>query len=148
MGQKQKERRGGVLPFSSSLLLPLWFSLCLCTAVVQPVLAQPSEKRMIVIVVPGLRAADLTRPELSTLRLLAARGAIGWMNTRTARVPGQKRDPIEATYLTLGAGARATAGPYARVITPSTLARLKAENAKLDHPVHVGMLGDMLHAAG
>jgi len=103
---------------------------------------------MIVIVVPGLRADDLTRPELSTLRRIVSQGAIGWMNTRTARVPGQQRDPIEATYLTLGAGSRATAGSYARVITSSTLVRLKAENAKLDHPVHIGALGDMLHAAG
>lgn len=147
MGQKQRRRRSCKPSFSSSPL-SLCLFVCLCTSVIQPILAQTSEKQMIVIVVPGLRADDLKRPELTTLRRLATRGAIGWMNTRTARVPGQKRDPIEAAYLTLGAGARATAGPYARVITPSTLTLLKAENAKLDHPVHVGALGDMLHRAG
>jgi len=110
---------------------------------------------MIVLVVPGLRADDLTRPELPMLRRLVERGAVGWMNTRTARVPGQKGDPQEAAYLTLGAGARATAGPYARVLPPPSkggqggvLTRLKAENARLDHPVPIGALGDMLHAAG
>lgn len=110
--------------------------------------AQAAGRRMVVLVVPGLRADDLTRPELPTLQRLVERGAIGWMNTRTARVPGQKGDPQEAAYLTLGAGARATAGPYARVMSPDVLARLKAENARLAYPVPIGALGDMLRAAG
>jgi hypothetical protein len=121
------------------LVVVLALVVGLCTAY-----AQSHDKRLIIIVVPGLRADDLTRPELPTLRKLVANGAIGWMNTRTARVPGQKRDPIAAAYITLNAGARATAGPYAMTMTPDALSRLKSENSKLDHSVQIGALGDML----
>jgi hypothetical protein len=103
---------------------------------------------MVVLCAPGLRAEYLARPELPTLRALAQGGAVGWMNCRTARVPGQRREPEEAAYLTLGAGSRAAAGSYARVLTSPILERLKAENARLDHPVAVGALGGMLRAAG
>src|SRR5579863_10198445 len=104
---------------------------------------------MVLIVVPGLRADDLARPELPALRRIVARSAFGWMNTRTARIAGQHepRDPEEAAYLTLGAGERATAGPYARVFSPAVLQRLNDDNGRLDHPVPIGALGEMLHAA-
>lgn len=110
--------------------------------------AQSKPRSVIVLVVPGLTAEDLTRPELPGLRALAANSAVGWMNTRTARVPGQTRDTKEAAYLTLGSGARATAGPYARVVNAETMERLIRENARLDHPVHVGLLGDLASSAG
>jgi len=102
---------------------------------------------MVVILVPGLRAEDLLSRD-SYLREIVSRSAIGWMNTRTARVPGQTRDSVEAACLTLGAGSRAAAGSWARQINPDSLARLVTVNSHLDHPVSVGLLGDMLHAAG
>lgn len=133
-------------------LLICCLQACLSLLLALPAAAQPTKDRqMVILVVPGLRADDLARPQrpaLENLRYLVSQSAVGWMNTRTARVPGQKRDPQEAAYLTLGAGARATAGPYARVITADTLARLKAENARLDHPVQVGALGETLRRAG
>jgi hypothetical protein len=100
-----------------------------------------------VILVPGLRADDLSRPEITTLREIVARSAVGWMNVRTARVPGLSREPAEAAYLTLGTGSRASSGSYARQITADSLVRLRIANSRLDHPVNVGLLGDMLQEA-
>src|SRR5579871_1045972 len=67
---------------------------------VNAVAAQTSGTQMVIIVVPGLRADDLARPELPTLRRIVARSAFGWMNTRTARIAGQSdpHDPEEAAY--------------------------------------------------
>lgn len=103
---------------------------------------------VIIILVPGLRADDLTSSAAGGLANLARQGAIGWMNCRTARVPGQREEPQEAAYVTLGAGSRATAGPYARTITSDSLARLRFENGRLDHDVQVGLLGDIIRDAG
>ena len=109
---------------------------------------QAQKRNVVVLVIPGLKASDLRRPELSSLRTFAANSAIGWMNTRTARVAGQAKDPEEAAYVTLGSGSRAKAGAYARVVNAETLNRLQRENAELDHSVHVGLLGDLLRSAG
>ncbi len=90
------------------------------------------------------------RPELPSLRALVPKSAVGWMNMRTARIPGERSgaDSEEAQYLTLGAGARAAAGPWARENNSVSLERLKRENLRLDHPVQIGALGESLKGAG
>ena len=67
--------------------------------------------KLVILIVPGLTAADIRSDKLSELRRLASESAVGWMNCRTARVPGQTREPEESAYLTLGAGSRGTAPP-------------------------------------
>lgn len=103
--------------------------------------AHRGQRRCVVIVVPGLRADDLSRAEMPLLRKIVSRGAVGWMNTRTARVARVTRDPIDAAYLTLGAGARAAGGG-------ETVDSVHARNLRLDHSVQIGELGDLLRAAG
>jgi len=118
--------------------------------------------RVVALIVPGLRADDLTRPEVPTLRRLMMQGASGWMVCRAARVTDTRllrpdgRETTASLLLTLGAGARAVTGPEAAALTDPTSSpaaqmaareRLKARNARLAYPVPVGALGDTLHAA-
>src|SRR5438094_9868 len=108
------------VPYRISIAVLRVFLLCsiLVVPIASQVAAQTTPRSpVIIILVPGLRADDLTRPESRGLRQLASQGAVGWMNCRTARVPGQSEESEEAAYVTLGAGARATAGPYARMFT-------------------------------
>src|SRR5438105_4336 len=72
---------------------------------------QTAPPRVVVAVVPGLRAEDLTRPEAPALGQLVRAGASGWMVCRAARTGANGRDSEEALALTLGSGARAAAGP-------------------------------------
>jgi hypothetical protein len=130
--------------------LTLLFSLvCACTffpyATAQTAAKPP--KHIILLVVPGLTEADL-RSMSEDLDTLLGPAAFGWMNCRTARIPGQKGDPYAAACLTLGSGARATAGEWAEKPGPLTWERIQRENAKLDHPVPIGALGRVAKLAG
>lgn len=108
----------------------------------------PAKMRIVLLVVPGLRADDLKDPDLFYIRFAISQGAVGWMNTRTARIPGQSKDSDAAAYLTLGTGARATAGSLGRSYRDGWLSRLIVDNARLDHLVNVGLLGEMIRRAG
>lgn len=67
----------------------------------------PSNRSMLVILLPGSTFSDWLRD--ATLRQLMDEGAVGLMNTRTARMPDDKqREPPDAAVLTLTAGARAS----------------------------------------
>ncbi len=65
----------------------------------------PSDRRVVVLAVPGLTWKDLESPALPNLRALLDDSAVANVATRVTRVVA---DPGEA-YLTLGAGTRATA---------------------------------------
>jgi hypothetical protein len=129
--------------------------------------ADPPTARVVVLLVPGLRADDLPRPELPLLRQIIAEGASGWMVCRAARVTDPHllrpdgRETTTSLLLTLGSGSRAVAGPEVSALdavspnpwndTATALAiallTLQTRNARLDHPVPLGALGDMLHRA-
>ena len=73
------------------------------------------------------------------------------MVCRAARTGANGRDSETALALTLGSGARATAGPEMdRLVTGdlSALPALRRVNERLDHPVPIGALGDLVHGAG
>src|SRR6266571_4206187 len=95
-----------------SLLLLLISASCSC--------AQDVRRRVSILSIPGLTSRDLTRPEVPFLRSIVNESAVGWMNSRTARVVenfGKTSDAgvIEAAaYLTLGSGSRATAEKWAQ----------------------------------
>ena len=122
----------------------LVLTLLLIATSTTPVWCQPAA-RVSILVVPGLRAEDLTRPELPAIRDLVKRSAVGWMNTRTA---SRTSDSEESGYLTLGSGTRAAANPILGLFGHAQLAQLREMNANLDHPVPIGALGDILRAAG
>jgi hypothetical protein len=129
------------LVFCAAALL---YVLCLAAGAGE---AQTPERRVTVLAAPGLRAEDLTRPEMLSLRLLVARSTVGWMNTRTARVPGQRghREPEAAAWLTLGSGSRAAAPLDLHDIhAPGAVNRLRKINAALDHEISMGALGELL----
>src|SRR5437879_2881637 len=100
----------------------LWLPIpvCVCLTCLAPLfrsasaLAQPPSGTVpphcILVLVPGLRADDLARPELPGLRTLLQEGAGGWMVCRSAlSAPKSVRpDPEKETaslLLTLGSGA-------------------------------------------
>src|SRR5438105_321694 len=108
--------------------------------------AAAQRRGMIVLVVPGLKSSDLA--DSQGLHELIRSSAVGWMNSRSARRPGQQRDTEQAGYLTLGSGSRAAAPSNIREITPAILRQIKNANARLDHPVRIGLFGDLTHAGG
>lgn len=146
-------------------LLALLLLVCLVPTALS---AAPAPGRIVLLVVPGLRAEDLNRPELPTLRRLLSEGASGWMVCRAARVTDPDllrpdgRDTTDSLMLTLGCGARAIVGPESDGIVaptphalhvlpyppPDALAALKAANARLAYTVPIGALGDLAHKAG
>jgi hypothetical protein len=105
---------------------------------------------LVVVLVPGLRAADLSRSELSALGRLIAEGGSGWMVCRGARATDSRllradgRESEASLLLTLGSGARALA-PNPEIMDKNAFAALQAANARLDHAVPLGALGDLLH---
>lgn len=115
-------------------------------------------RRVLVVLVPGLRAADLSRPKLPVLDQLALVGTSGWMVCRAARVAGGK-ETTASRLLTLDCGARAVAEPdlltqvafeaaSAGAHPPPAFLTLQRQNAQLDHPVPLGALGDGVHQIG
>ncbi len=75
------------------------------------------------------------------------------MNARAARVVEHGkaragRDTEAAGYLSLGSGSRADATDLTTDVTPPVMAQLRNRNGRLDHPISVGALGDLLHTAG
>ena len=72
--------------------------------------------RVVVLLVPGFRAEDLTRVDMPGLATLRAEGAAGWMICRAARSSDRNlllpdgRDTPASLALTLGSGARVLAG--------------------------------------
>src|SRR5690348_1953093 len=76
--------------------------------------AQPGvalHPRVILVVVPSLRADDLTQPELASLTDWLRNGASGWMVCRAAQAASREqlqpdgRDRMASLLLTLNAGA-------------------------------------------
>ena len=74
-------------------------------AVAVPVAGPPTERRVVMLTVPGLTWKDLESPSLPTLRSLLDDSAVANLATRVTQVVS---DPGEA-YLTLGTGTRAVA---------------------------------------
>ena len=152
----------------AALVMLLWFSTGTVAAPAQsgamPTAlgrhaAQSSSRLMLVILTPGLTLDDwLSMPHL---RQMMDEGAVGIMNTRTARMPSgiTTREPGGAAILTLGAGARAAWPPdpgmmpspeagrtneWAAKIRPA----FQAINQGLGYDVHIGNLADALDNAG
>ncbi len=115
----------------------LWFLLF---GGIAPAIAQtPSvpAHRVVVLLVPGLRADDLTRCPLPGLTALRSEGAAGWMVCRAARAGNPRqltadgRDTLPSLSLTLGNGTRA----LAQSTTPDTheINRRSGPCARLAH---------------
>ncbi|HZT42584.1 MAG TPA: hypothetical protein VFA07_10500 [Chthonomonadaceae bacterium] len=126
--------------------------LCLLLLVISAAQAVPAAPpRVVVVVVPGLRAEDLTRLEIPALDSLIREGASGWMVCRAGRTGANGRDSEQALALTLGSGARAVAGAEMDRLAAgdrTALQTLRQQNERLDHPVPIGALGDVIHRAG
>jgi hypothetical protein len=66
---------------------------------------------LVVLLLPGTSLADWQRAKAPTLHRILATGAVAVMNTRTARLPNdRRRETPESAVLTLGAGSRAAGG--------------------------------------
>ncbi len=100
------------------------------------------------LAVPGLKADDLTRPELRSVHRLAQQGAVGWMITRTAYAGVRTNDAFASGFLTIGAGARAVADLQVPPHVPLVLSDVAKRNRELDHPVPLGAVGDVCRSAG
>lgn len=129
------------------LLLPLTAAL-LCGVGIAPARSQEVSAALIILLVPDLRPEDLTRPELTVLPALVRRGASGWMNVRTARVPGVPAELHDAIYATLGAGARARVRSPVGRIDARTMQNLHGDNAELPYTLRIGLLGELLRSGG
>ncbi|MHB0999496.1 MAG: hypothetical protein ACYC27_09640 [Armatimonadota bacterium] len=80
-----------------------------------------NQKKVVMIVMPGMTMDDLVSPDLPNIRGLLDTGAIGLMNSRSAGQLDAEEDKSidpkyapESGYLTIGSGARAAAGSDAR----------------------------------
>lgn len=113
--------------------------------------------RVIIVIASGLTTADLAGLDSNT----PMPSAVGWMLCRTART-AEKTEPLAAQFLTLGSGSRAaipasilqngvlTHSAVQKIgqggrLDPTILAQIQAANARLDHTVPIGALGDLLH---
>jgi len=155
-------RRRGLLTVCLSLL-----GLLLSGSLLSPAQADDAPgMRLVVLVAPGLRADDLSRPEVPVLEQMLQEGESGWMDCRAARAPGiHPLRPIErpstaSLLLTLGCGVPAYVGEEAAPLTmptyhalrvspyppPDTLQVLIAANRRLG--ALVGALGDLFHRTG
>jgi hypothetical protein len=142
--------------FNSRTLLVCFLSF----AIVNRVDALPPA--VTIVVVPGLTADDLIRPELSALTRIATMGAYGWMVCRAA-LPSENRgiDPLRLSeaseILTLHSGARATcpatalplalvaSGPSGSRLATQTVQQIVRANSQLDHAVKFGAIGWLAH---
>ena len=127
--------------YACPALALLWFLLF---GGIAPAIAQtPSvpAHRVIILLVPGLRADDLTRCPLPGLTALRSEGAAGWMVCRAARAHNPRqltadgRDTSASLALTLTSGARALSQPP----IPNT--------QHLTHNTH-NSIGALAHAQG
>ncbi len=124
-----------------------------------------AEKRLTLLLAPGLRAQDIAA--LAALRSSVPMGACGWMVCRAAgRTPktlrADRRDYTASLLLTLGAGARLLAPaprspvwcepvrlPDGAFTLPAPLmAQISRLNRSLGYPALPGLLGDTLRQAG
>ncbi len=121
-----------------------------------------------VVFVPGIRAEDLSRPELSAAARMINEGQSGWIVCRAARpvdpdmLRPDGRESIDSLMLTLGCGARARIAANAEHFLSPTLhqlhtqpfppqgavASMKSANSGIGYPVVVGGLGLSLHQVG
>ncbi len=105
---------------------------------------------VVIVLIPGLRASDLSQPALPALTRLIAEGGSGWMVCRAARVTDTRllrpdgRESNASLLATLGSGSRALA-PLPSDNPAVRLSSLQAANASLDHKVPVGAMGDLFH---
>ncbi len=68
-------------------------------------LAQPTSKRVVIVLAPYLNWEDVTPTSTPTIWALADSGAIGAINSRSrTRLPGERSSPLEGA-LTISAGA-------------------------------------------
>ncbi len=96
----------------------LFFLFCLLCAL--PCLAAPPA--VVIVLLPPATLRDWQTANAPTLHRLMQTGALGVMNTRTAHQAGrQEQETVQATLLTLAAGARAAGSPSAHFLTASSL---------------------------
>lgn len=140
--------------------------------------------KVVMVVVPAVSLRDMASADLPNFGFLLDSGCVGLMNTRTAgRITTGNEDftdgkyAPEAGYLTIGAGARTTAGcdaaraynadepangaparllyqrmtlidpGKAEVVHPG-IARLTRDNSTFSYDVRIGAIGSALHRAG
>ena len=144
----------------------LFLLFALCMAVMTAHAQAEPGSTCYLILIPGLQPEDLTHPQLPALAALSRQSASGWMVCRTARIPSSTHSPssrelLTGQCLTLGSGARAAGlseserlveqprhGDFAPAsFTSTTLQAILDRLARLDHPVTVGALGDLIHSA-
>lgn len=101
--------------------------------------AQPAGgQKLGIIAVPRLDPELLYVPEFASIRKTTGEWCLGWMNVRTAE-RGVESD--EAVWLMYGSGSRC-------VGSGTLWTQRLAENRRLDHPVHLGLLADQLQKHG
>jgi len=112
-----------------------------------PIWARPGP--LIVILLPGTSLQDWKTADAPNLHFLMSRGALAVMNTRTARLPGDKeRETPESAVLTLGAGSRAAAPMTDPLSDKASWDAALRANTHLGYDVHLGNLTDALTSAG
>lgn len=153
-GDRSLVHRARIAVFAMILLLAQ-------TAGAQPTELPGSESgvrgTVLMLVVPGLQASDLTRPELKCLDRVASMGAVGWMNSRTGISRACRGDPVASGFLSLGAGTRACS-PYSSwprhadtmlgAMWFHDIDGLRRTNRTLLHRVEIGELGRICRKAG
>ena len=120
--------------------------LLLLLLLAAPCLAQRGP--LVVILLPGTSLHDWQAAEAPNLHRLMASGALAVMNTRTARLLGDKtRETPESAALTLGAGSRAAGWSGLLVpAAPDQWPAILRENTGRGYDIHLGNLSDALAA--
>lgn len=109
---------------------------------------RPSQAVVLILSVPGLCAEDLDPELVPAWHEVIRRGAVGWMNVRTASASSERQDLLASGYATLAAGAPATAMALQGAWLPIDMTTLAEENERLPHVVPLGALGQLARSAG
>ncbi len=110
--------------------------------------------RLVIVLLPGLRADDLSADELPSLKHMIETGGAGWMLCRGARAADRRllrpdgRETTASLLTTIGSGSRALAPSTLPLSPKAMIAALRSTDEKLDHNVPLGAVGNMFHRLG